>query len=94
MIQDTTLTKEQKISRADEAKRLLEHPLLREAFANLRANYFEAWVNSPADKVNERDAVFHAARVLSDVEAHLRIVVSQGRLEKAHIDKMKATKAI
>lgn len=94
MIQDTTLTKEQKISRADEAKRLLEHPLLREAFANLRANYFEAWVNSPADKVNERDAVFHAARVLSDVEAHLRIVVSQGRLEKAHIDKMKATKAV
>lgn len=88
------LTQEQKISRADEAKRLLEHPLLREAFANLRANYFEAWVSSPADKVNERDAVFHAARVLSDVESHLRVVISQGRLEKLHIDKMKSGKAI
>lgn len=94
MIQDTTLTKEQKISRADEAKRLLEHPLLREAFANLHANYFEAWVNCPPDKVNERDMIFHASRVLSDVQAHLRVVVSQGRLEKAHIDKMKASKAL
>jgi hypothetical protein len=94
MIQNDTLTKEQKISRAEEAKRLLEHPLLKEAFANLRINYFEAWLNTTPDKVNERDAVYHAGRVLSDVEAHLRIVVTQGRLEKAHIDKMKATKAL
>ena len=94
MTPSETLTKEQKISRAEDAKRLLEHPLLREAFANLRANYFEAWVECPADKVNERDAVFHAARVLSDVEAHLRVVISQGRLEKVFIDKMKASKAI
>lgn len=94
MIQSEALTKEQKISRADEAKRLMEHPLLKEAFANLRANYFEAWVNCPTEKVNERDAVFHAARVLSDVEAHLRIVVTQGRLEKVYIDKMKAAKAV
>ncbi len=94
MISAETLTKEQKISRADEAKRLLEHPLLKEAFANLRSNYFEAWVNCPAEKVNERDAVFHAARVLNDVEAHLRVVVTQGRLEKIHIDKMRTSKAI
>ena len=94
MIQAEALTKEQKISRSEEAKRLLEHPLLVEAFANLRANYFEAWVECPVGKVNERDAVFHAARVLSDVEAHLRIVVSQGRLEKVFIDKMKASKAV
>jgi hypothetical protein len=63
---------------------------LREAFANLRLNYFEAWCTIPSDKVNDRDAVFHAARVLADVESHLRVVISQGRLEKAHIDKMKA----
>ncbi len=94
MISSEALTKEQKISRADEAKRLLEHPLLREAFANLRVNYFEAWSNCPPEKVNDRDMIFHASRVLSDVEAHLRIVVSQGRLEKAHIDKMKASKAV
>lgn len=93
MIQAETLTKEQKIARADEARRLMEHPLMREAFENLRLNYFEAWCNTPADKVNERDVVFHAARVLSDVESHLRIVVSQGRIERAQIDKMKAVKA-
>lgn len=94
MIQPEQLTKEQKIARADEAKRLLEHPLLREAFANLRLNYFEAWVATPPDKINDRDTVYHAARVLSDVEAHLRIVMSQGRIERAQIDKMKAGKPL
>lgn len=92
MIPSDQLTKEQKIARADEAKRLIENPLLREAFANLKLNYFEAWVATPPEKVNERDAVFHAARVLNDVETHLRIVMSQGRIERAQIDKMKAGK--
>jgi hypothetical protein len=92
VIEQEKLTKEQKIQRADEARRLLEHPLIREALANLRLNYFEAWVATPPDKVNERDAVYHAARVLSDVEAHLRIIVSQGRIERAQIDKMKLGK--
>jgi hypothetical protein len=89
-IPSETLTREEKVARSEEAKRLMEHPLLREAFANLRLNYFEAWCSIPSDKVNDRDAVFHAARVLADVESHLRVVISQGRLEKAHIDKMKA----
>ena len=92
MIHQEQLTKEQKIQRADEAKRLIEHPLLREAFANLRLNYFEAWVATPPEKINERDAVYHAARVLSDVETHLRITMSQGRIERAQIDKMKIGK--
>jgi hypothetical protein len=92
MIQPEQLSKEQKIQRADEAKRLIEHPLLREAFANLKLNYFEAWTATAPEKVNERDAVYHAARVLSDVETHLRIVMSQGRIERAQIDKMKIGK--
>lgn len=94
MIQSEQLTKEQKIQRAEEAKRLIEHPLIREAFTNLRLNYFEAWTATPPEKVNERDAVYHAARVLSDVEAHLRIVISQGRIERAQIEKMKAGKPL
>lgn len=94
MIEQNQLTKEQKVQRAEEAKRLLEHPLLREAFANLKFNYYEAWLATPPEKVNERDAVYHAGRVLADVEAHLRIVVSHGRIERAQIDKMKAGKPL
>lgn len=92
MIQNEQLTKEQKVLRAQEAQRLLEHPLLREAFANLRLNYFEAWTATPPEKINERDAVYHAARVLSDVESHLRVVISQGRIERAQIAKMQQGK--
>jgi hypothetical protein len=94
VIQAEELTKEQKVLRAEEAKRLLEHPLLKEALANLKLNYFEAWVSTPPEKVNERDAVYHAARVLADVEAHLRIVISHGRIERAQIDRTKAGKPL
>jgi len=93
MTPQNQLTKEQKISRSEEAKKLLEHPLLQEAFANLRLNYFEAWTATPPDRVNERDGIYHAARVLEDVQAHLRIVVTHGRIERAQIDKMGKSRA-
>lgn len=93
MIDQANLTKEQKVARAQEAQRLLDHPLIKEAFANLRLNYFEAWANTPPAEVNDRDGIFHAARVLSDVEAHLRIVVTQGSVERAQIKRMLDAKA-
>lgn len=88
MTPNETLSKDQKVARAEEAKRLLEHPLIREAFTNLRANYFEAWASTPPGDTVARDTIYHATRVLADVEAHLRIVVSAGRIERAQIDKM------
>lgn len=90
MTPNEKLTPQEKVARAQEAQRLLEHPLMREAFANLRANYFEAWTATPPDKVNDRDGIYHANRVLSDVEAHLRIVVTHGKVEQAQIRKMLA----
>lgn len=91
--QQNDLTKEEKVRRAEHARRLMEDPMLKEAFANLKLNYFEAWAQCPPDKVHERDAIFHSVRVLADVETHLRIVMAQGRLEKTHIDKTAARAA-
>lgn len=82
------LTPEEKVARAQEAQRLLENPLLREAFANLRLDYFEAFCGCPPDKVHERDQIFHAGRVIADVEQHLRVVMTQGKVTQAHLDKI------
>jgi hypothetical protein len=87
MTENEHLAPDQKVNRAEEARRLLEHPLLREAFANLKLNYFEAWTATPPEKVNDRDAIYHMNRVLADVETHLRVVVSHGRIERAKIAK-------
>lgn len=87
------LTPEEKVARAEEAQRLLNHPMLREAFANIRLDYFEAFCNCAPDKVHERDQIFHAGRVIADVEQHLRVVMTQGKLTQAHIDKVAARAA-
>ena len=88
--QQEQLTPEEKVARAQEAQRLLEHPMLREAFANLRLDYFEAFCACAPDKVHERDQIFHAGRVVADVEQHLRVVMTQGKLTQAQIDKVAA----
>lgn len=91
--QERDLTPEERISRAAEATRLLEHPLMTEAFVNIQLDYFEAWCQTPPDKVNDRDAIYHAARVVADVQAHLRSIIASGKLTQANIDKITSRNA-
>jgi hypothetical protein len=93
VIPQEKLTPEQRAARGHEARRLLEHPLMVEAFANLRLNYYQAWADTPPDKVHDRDGIYHAGRVLDDVLTHLRIVMDNGKIERAQIKKMLDAKA-
>lgn len=82
------LSPEEKLARAQEAQRLLEHPLLRNAFANLKLDYFEAFCACDPANVHGRDQIFHAASVLEQVQQHLRIVMTDGKVLKAQMDKL------
>jgi hypothetical protein len=82
------LTAEEKVARGHEAKRLMEHPLIRNAFANLRLDYFEAFCRCPVEKVHDRDRLFHAASVINDVEQQLRMAMQEGQVAQGQIDKM------
>lgn len=86
--QQEQLTPEEKVARAAEAQRLLQHPMLREAFANLKLDYFEAFTQVPPENVHGRDQVYHAARVIDQVEQHLRVVMSEGKVSQAQMDKI------
>lgn len=84
-VQSDALSVDQKMARAQEARRLLEHPMLKQAFANLKLNYFEAFCNCPPENVHDRDRVFHCAAVLADVETHLRLVMHEGSIAREQI---------
>lgn len=86
--QQEQLTPEERVARAQEAQRLMAHPMLVEAFANLKLNYFEAFVQCPPENVHGRDQIFHAARVLDQVQQHLRIVVTEGKVTEAQMAKV------
>lgn len=83
------LSKEEREQRSAHAERLLADPLLKEGFANLLIDYFEAWMNSDPRDTAGRESIYFAARNAQHVEAHLRIVAASGRrLDAKHVDSM------
>jgi DNA-binding SARP family transcriptional activator len=90
MIDATKLTPEELTQRANHVERLMQDPLLNEAFANLRINYFEEWMaTDPKDTIG-REALYMAARAVSHVENHFRLVISARPIDS----KMEALKKV
>lgn len=78
--------------KGQDAKELLEHPVLVEAFAVLEGEYLKAWRQSkPADQ-EERERLWLAVGLLEEIQRHLRIVVENGTMAKRDIDKLSGRK--
>lgn len=78
--------------KGQEAKDLLENPVLVEAFAILEREYLKAWRQSkPADQ-EERERLWLAVGILEELQRHLRVVVENGVMAKRDIDKISGRK--
>lgn len=77
------------IGRAAEAKRILESPLIKEAFEGLRKNYTTTWENSPARDTEGREAVWLALKVLKGVETQLNTIIKTGELASISLEKLR-----
>ena len=78
--------------RGAEARALLESPALEDAFKTLETEYLKAWRESkPADQ-EERERLWLAVGILSEIKRHLRIVVDAGAMAKRDIDKLSGRK--
>lgn len=78
--------------KGQEAKDLLENPILVEAFAILEREYLKAWRQSkPADQ-EERERLWLAVGILEELQRHLRVVVENGVMAKRDIDKISGRK--
>lgn len=71
--------------RATRAKVLLDDELLKEAFTTIRAAYSTRLLSSPADRSEDREQLYRAYRVVSEVERHLMQVVEDGKLADAEL---------
>jgi hypothetical protein len=74
--------------RANEAKELLENPLLEEAFAQMESAYLADWRSSGLADLEERERVWLAIKVLEEVKRHLRVVIENGVIAKRDIDRI------
>jgi len=77
------MTPEQERQRGQDAKRLLEEPLLVEAFNTLEQEIIDKWKTAPARDVEGREKLWTMLHLLQRTRAHLESVMASGRLAEA-----------
>lgn len=81
-------------ARGDEAARLLEQPLLVEAFAVLKTEIDGAWREAPARDVEGRERLWLMRKLVDRVEEHLVAVVETGRMARAKLAQLEEDKKL
>lgn len=83
MTDEITLTKA--TEKAAQAQRLLDDPMLKDAFKALEDGYMAAWRATLIDEVSGREKLFLAVNVIGKVRDHLTSVVNGGKLAQAQL---------
>lgn len=76
---------EEAARRGEEARQLLEHPLLAEAFHTIREEVTKQWENSPVRDVEGREKLWLTLRLLSRLEGQLQLMVETGKVARASL---------
>jgi hypothetical protein len=74
------MTLEQESRRGEQARRLLEDPLLQEAFSAVEATLHVTWSTTSDDAADERERLWLMLKLLRRVRGRLAEVLETGRL--------------
>ena len=77
------------ISRGARAKALLGDDLYCESFYTLETEYLKAWRETGPKQMQERELLWQAIQVLGKVRDHLKVVVDNGKIAQAELDRLK-----
>jgi len=72
--------KGEELRRADDAKRLLDNPLFKEAFKTIREELIKHLLNTRVAEEVERDRLYITIKALDLVEQHIQSVFETGKL--------------
>ena len=72
--------KGEELRRADEAKRLLDNPLFKEAFTIIREELIKHLLNTRVAEEMERDRLYITIKALDLVQQHIQSVLETGKL--------------
>lgn len=82
--------RQQEQARGREARRLLEHPILVEAFTKLETACSSAWRNSKLGDAQAREKLYLMLSALAEVKAHLTHILETGKLADIDLAKFEA----
>lgn len=72
-------------TRAEHARRLVEDPVLVEAFGNIRATAVDVWTKTKADAQQEREIAWLTVKVLDRIQGELQSVIDNGKIAAARV---------
>ena len=72
--------KGEELRRADDAKRLLDNPLFKEAFTTIREELIKHLLNTRVAEEMERDRLYITIKALDLVKQHIQSVLETGKL--------------
>ncbi len=76
--------------RGAQAKYLIEHELLDEAFGTLKQTYIDAWQITPVHDMQAREKLYLAVNVIGKVKDQLHSWLSNGTLATKEIESLTA----
>ena len=68
--------------REEQAKRLLNDELFKEAFSTLEKNLLDSWNSSGVSEVEAREQIWLSLRLLERIRLHLTAIVETGYMAK------------
>lgn len=74
---------EEQANRGDQAAKLLQHPLLVEAFDLIEQDIRDKWTNSPARDVEGRESLWTQLRLLHRLRVEIQAVAENGKVARA-----------
>ena len=77
-------------ARAQQAKALLEDPLLKEAFTTLERSYIDEWRSTDPADMDRRERLFLAVNQVERVKSNLAAVISDGTLAAKELERLYA----
>ena len=79
--------KGEELRRADDAKRLLDNPLFKEAFKTIREELIKHLLNTRVAEEMERDRLYITIKALDLVQQHIQSVLETGKLAESEQEK-------
>lgn len=84
----------EQVTRADEARTLLEHPLLAQAFQSMKDEVIEQWQKAPAHDVAGREKLWLTLKLLDKLQGTLRQTVETGKVARKSLLQRAADEAL
>ena len=74
------------MNRGSKAAEVLRNPVFDEAFSILQKRYIQAWVDTTADQIEERERLYQSVHVLQDIYNQLEAVMTTGAMASEELD--------